>query len=103
MKRSGMGSCPKTPATKGRRGEILEFDRPRALAAFARRARGRTWDRALFLALLEELWVTDEFEAMMGPLQQIPKRRYAEAIAVAIALRDSWRRDDIGHSIAALG
>lgn len=103
MKRNGMGRCPKTPSTGGHRDEALEFDRRRAVAALAKRAQGRRWNRALFLALLEELWVTDEFEAIMGPVQQIPNRRYAEAVVVAIALRHSWRRDDFQEIRTVIG
>jgi hypothetical protein len=44
-------------------------------------------------ALIDELHVVEEFTALLGPPQQIPLRHYPQAIAVAMALRHSWRPD----------
>jgi RadC-like JAB domain len=45
--------------------------------------------------LLGELNVDDTFTELVGRPQELPTRRYPEAIAVALALRHSWRRDDL--------
>ena len=46
-------------------------------------------------ALIEELYVEDELHALLGEPKDLPRRRYPQAIALALALRHSWRPDDL--------
>ena len=77
--------------------------RLQALADFARAARGLTWTKPLFLLLLDELCVGDEFDEIIGPPERLPVARYPGAIAFAVALRHSWRPDDLHQVRGALG
>ena len=46
-------------------------------------------------ALIEELYVEEEFNALLGDPEVLPLWRYPQAIALAVALRHSWRPDDL--------
>ena len=43
--------------------------------------------------VLDELIVGDELRELIGDIRKIPVRRYPQAVAVAIALRHSYRED----------
>jgi hypothetical protein len=43
--------------------------------------------------LLDELVVCDEFEVLIAEVRNLPARRYPQAVAVALALRHSYRED----------
>jgi hypothetical protein len=73
-----------------------------ALREFARGLAGLEWNGALFLLLLEELHIGDEFDALVGRPENLPVKRYPEAIAVAIALRHSWRPDDLADVVESV-
>ena len=73
-----------------------------ALADFARAARGLKWTKSLFLLLLDELYVGDEFDQIIGPPELLAAGRYPGALAFAIALRHSWRPDDLAAITTAL-
>ena len=73
-----------------------------ALRALVRQTSGLKWTRALFLLLLDELYIGDEFEEIVGKPEKIPSARYPQAIAVAIAMRHSWRADDLGSVVQRL-
>jgi hypothetical protein len=80
-------------------------DRERALRQLAPRARGLPWSRRLILLLLDELGEVDDLEDLLGSVRRLPAQRYPEAVALAIALRYSWRRDQfrwIARRIRAL-
>ena len=53
-----------------------------------------TWNRRLLGLLLEELHVDDLFFDLVGP-RGLPTKRYPQAVAIAVALRHSWRPDDL--------
>jgi len=53
-----------------------------------------TWNRRLLGLLLEELHVDDLFFYLVGP-RGLPTKRYPQAVAIAVALRHSWRPDDL--------
>jgi len=55
--------------------------------------------RELLLLVLEELAIDDDFDELVGDPAAIPPSRFPQAIAMAVALRHSWRRDDL-ESIA---
>ena len=78
--------------------------RPDALRAAVRRTKGLRWSASLLELLIEELYIDESIEALLGehPLA-LPKRRYPEAIAVALILRHSWRADDLACIVERLG
>src|SRR5437870_12771356 len=67
--------------------------RPRVLRQFAARARTLTWSRALLKLVVEELYPDDLFVELVGTLDRVPSRQWPCVIAIAVALRHSWRRD----------
>ncbi len=69
--------------------------RPRVLRLFAARARKLTWSRALLKLVVEELYPDDLFAELVGRLDRIPRRQWPSVIAIAVALRHSWRRDGL--------
>lgn len=75
----------------------------KALEDFVKQTRGLKWSRRLFLLLLEELYVGDEFDEIIGPPATVSLLQYPQAIAFAIALRNSWRSDDLANVSRALG
>ncbi len=77
--------------------------RLQALADFARAARGLKWTKPLFLLLIDELYVGDEFDEIIGPPERVPVALYPGAIAFAVALRNSWRPDALAGVADALG
>ncbi len=75
--------------------EWRERERYTALVDFARRTKGAKCSKRLFLLLLEELYIGDEFDEIIGRPEKVPASRYAEAVAFAIVLRHSWRPEDL--------
>jgi hypothetical protein len=69
--------------------------RPSVLREFAARARTLTWSRALLKLVVEELYPDDLFAELVGQLDRIPSRQWPCVIAIAVALRHSWRRDGL--------
>ncbi len=71
--------------------------RPRAMRLFASRAARLTWSRALVKLIVEELFPDDLFTELVGPLDRVPPRQWPHVLAIAIALRRSWRRDGLSR------
>lgn len=71
--------------------------RPRALRVFAARAATLAWSRALVKTVVEELYPDDLFIELVGNLDRVPPRRWPHVIAIAVALRYSWRRDGLAR------
>jgi hypothetical protein len=69
--------------------------RPRELRTFSSRARTLTWSRALVKLVVEELFPDDLFTELVGHLDRVPPRQWPHALAIAVALRHSWRRDGL--------
>ena len=69
--------------------------RPRVLRLFAARARQLTWSRALLKLVVEELYPDDLFAALVGNIDRVPRRQWPSVLAIAVALRHSWRRDGL--------
>ena len=69
--------------------------RPRVLRLFAARARKLAWFRALLKLVVEELFPDDLFAELVGRLDRIPRRQWPHVIAIAVAVRHSWRRDGL--------
>ena len=77
--------------------------RVEALRRIACQMKTLSWTPALFALLLDELYADDLFTELVGDPHAIPQRRYAHAVAVAIALRHSWRPDDLQAVAGRLG
>jgi hypothetical protein len=71
--------------------------RPRGMRLFATRATKLTWSRTLLKLVIQELYPDDLFTELIGDLDHIPPRRWPGVIAVAVALRHSWRRDGLAR------
>ena len=71
--------------------------RPRALRLFAARARHLTWSRALLKLIVAELYPDDLFTELVGTLDRIPRQQWPWVVAIAVALRHSWRRDGLAR------
>jgi hypothetical protein len=72
--------------------------RPRAVRLIAARTRAIPWSPTLLALVLEELGTDDLFDELVGSARTIPRRQYAQALALATALRHSWQP----HSLALI-
>lgn len=71
--------------------------RPRVMRLFASRAAKLTWSRALVELLVDELYPDDLFTELVGNLDRVPRRQWPRVLAIAVALRHSWRRDGLAR------
>jgi hypothetical protein len=71
--------------------------RPRAIRTFAVRAAKLTWSRALLKVVVEELYPDDLFTELVGNLDRVPPGQWPRVLAIAVALRHSWRRDGLAR------
>ena len=69
--------------------------RPSAMRLFAARTVKLRWSRALVKLLIEELHPDALFTELVGDLDHVPSRRWPQIIAIAVVLRQSWRRDGL--------
>jgi hypothetical protein len=69
--------------------------RPRAMRLFAARTTNLAWSRALLKLVVGELFPDDLFKGLVGNLDRVPRRRWPQVVAIALALRHSWRRDGL--------
>ena len=76
--------------------------RPRALRLFAARTTKLPWSRALLKLVVRELYPDDLFSELIGNLDRVPSRRWPQVIALAVALRQSWRQDRLTRIAKAL-
>jgi hypothetical protein len=72
----------------------------RRIAALAANAR---WSRALLSQLVDELTVNDVFYDLVGDPGKLPRRRYPQAVILALAIRHSWRRDALSRFAKSVG
>jgi hypothetical protein len=63
------------------------------LRRFADGAVGMRCSSRLLRLVLEELGVGEDFRILMGSIDDLLPRHYAQALAVALALRYSYRKD----------
>jgi hypothetical protein len=78
--------------------------RPAALENAIAGARSLPWAPRLLEILIEELYVDESVAELLGAsASELPKRRYAEAIATALILRHSWQPSDLACIVARLG
>ena len=71
--------------------------RPHALRAFSARTTKLTWSRALLKLIVDELYPDDLFTELIGNLDRVPSRQWPRVLAIAVALRHSWRRDGLAR------
>jgi hypothetical protein len=71
--------------------------RPSAMRVFAARTVKLHCSRALLKLLVEELYPDDLFAELVGNLDRVPLRRWPQVVAIAVALRHSWRRDGLAR------
>lgn len=69
--------------------------RPRAIRLFAARTTKLAWSRALLKLVVDELYPDDLFTELVGNLDRVPARQWPRVLAIAVALRHSWRRDGL--------
>src|SRR5262245_2310059 len=76
--------------------------RPRALRLLAARTTKLPWSRALLKLVVRELYPDDLFAELIGNLDRVPRRRWPQVIALAVALRHSWRQDGLTRIVRSL-
>ena len=77
--------------------------RSKAIRAAVSAAKALRWSRPLIEAVLEELYVDDHFEELLGRAPgSLRPGQYAQAIAVALILRHSWHPDDLACMLVRL-
>ena len=76
--------------------------RPSALRLFAARTRKLPWSRALLKLVVRELYPDDLFSELIGNLDRVPRQRWPQAIALAVALRHSWRQNGLAQIVKSL-
>jgi ParB/RepB/Spo0J family partition protein len=69
--------------------------RPHALQLIVSRTAKLAWSRGLMTTLLDEFNIDAMFTELVGRPHSLAARRYPQAIAVALALRHSWRREEL--------
>lgn len=78
--------------------------RSKAIRAAVSAAKALRWSPPLIEAVLEELYVDDHFEELLGRAPgDLRPGQYAQAIAVALILRHSWHPDDLACMLRRLG
>jgi hypothetical protein len=80
-----------------------QHHRDEVIRDLAARAHGLEWTRGLFLAALDELHVTDEFDRLVGAAARVPASQYPRLIAIALFLRQSWWPEDLWRVAARVG
>src|SRR5688572_18063753 len=77
--------------------------RPKSVRAAVSATKGIRWTRLLIEAVLEELYVDDHFEELLGRAPgDLRPGQYAQAIAVALILSHSWHPDDLACMLKRL-
>lgn len=73
------------------------------LRDFAEHARDIAWTPRLWRVLLDELHVSDTFQALVPASRSLDPSRYPQALAVALAERHSWTPADLRRLTRRLG
>src|SRR5688500_14713141 len=94
-------SPPPTDATTKRwRRDV----RPRTVRSAVSATASIRWSPSLMKVLVEELYVDDGLEELLGRAPgRLQVRQYPQAVAVALILRHSWRADDLACILERLG
>lgn len=91
---------------KNRKGAIAKERRTRVLARLAKQTSRLRCSNELVVMLLEELNNSselDELEQLVGDFSTLPRRRFAQTLALAVALRYSWRQDQLTRIARRIG
>src|SRR3954452_17957142 len=83
-------------------GRWREELRLRALRLFASRTTKLQWTRALLKLVVRELHPDDLFAELIGNLDRVPRRRWPQVVALAVALRHSWRQHWLARIVRSL-
>ena len=73
------------------------------LRVLAEGATGLALSRGLLHALLEELHISDDFDALVGPVARQGASQYPRLLAIALLLRHSWCPQDLARTTTRLG
>jgi hypothetical protein len=73
------------------------------LRVLAEGAGGLVLSRGLLHALLEELHISDDFDALVGRVARLPATEYPRLLAIALLLRHSWCPQDLVRTATRLG
>ncbi len=65
--------------------------------------KGIGWSSELIEAVLEEMYVDDHFEDLLGAPGRLRAQQYPQAVALALILRHSWHPDDLASILKRLG
>ena len=76
--------------------------RLRALRLFASRTTKLQWTRALLKLVVRELHPDDLFSELIGNLDRVPRQRWPQVVALAVALRHSWRQNGLAQIVRSL-
>lgn len=77
--------------------------RPKAIRAAVSACKALRWSPTLIEALLEELYVDDNFEELLGKATaEMQPSQYPQALAVALILRHSWHEHDLAFILKRL-
>ena len=77
--------------------------RHKAIRAAVSATKALRWNGPLIETILEELYVDDHFEELLGRAPgDLRPGQYAQAIAVALILRHSWHPDDLACMLKRL-
>jgi len=77
--------------------------RLRAVRLLVERTARLTWSPMLLRLLLEEIRPDDLFPEVLGKPDRIAVKHYAQALAIALASRHGWQRDDLFMFAKRLG
>jgi hypothetical protein len=77
--------------------------RPGTVRAAVSAAKAIRWSPVLIEAVLEEMYVDDHFEELLGAPGELRATQYPQAIAIALILRHSWHPDDLACVLKRLG
>ena len=78
--------------------------RPRTVRSAVSATASLRWSPSLMKVLVEELYVDDGLEELLGKApSRLQVRQYPQAVAVALILRHSWRADDLACILERLG
>ena len=77
--------------------------REASLRVIADRTRGLSWTPRLWRVLLDELHVSDTFQALVPASRSLDPSRYPHALAIALAERHSWTPADLRRLTRRLG
>lgn len=69
--------------------------RPLAVRLIADRTAKQPWSRMLLRLLLEDIRIDDLFLEVVGKPEALPVSNYPQAVAVALAIRHSYQREDL--------